>query len=196
VQFSVTRQRNRIPGKPAIPFQQRRWTLHDAPVSLDQQFHVCEMISGGLEGCVKRPSRRCSLSELETAGCDGCHMHQDSSGKVQGTRAAINWRITVALASLVRVASGFHLRPSGTSTTGVVPICRTEMDRRHHQRLGAAMDLSENKSWPLIHIGISAFPTAFLSFQLQAKNQGSNPADRLSLCPLRFSSLPMEGLAP
>ena len=47
------------------------------------------------------------------------------------------------LASLVCVASGFHLRPSRTSTTGLAPRCGTEMDRRHHQRFGTTLGLSE-----------------------------------------------------
>jgi hypothetical protein len=51
------------------------------------------------------------------------------------------------MAALVRVASGFHLPPRRKSKTGVAPICRTEMDRRHHQRFGAAMDLSEAEGW-------------------------------------------------
>jgi putative hemolysin len=64
------------------------------------------------------------------------------------TGAAINARIdTVTLASLVCVASGSRLQPNRKSTTGMAPVCRTEMDRRHHQRFRATMDLSEDESW-------------------------------------------------
>jgi hypothetical protein len=47
------------------------------------------------------------------------------------------------LASLVRVASDYYLQPRRGSTTGMAPICRAEMDRRHQQRFRATMDLSE-----------------------------------------------------
>src|SRR5262249_46160186 len=50
------------------------------------------------------------------------------------------------LASLVRVASGFHHRPSRTSATSLAARRRTEMDQRHHHRFGATMGLSEDKS--------------------------------------------------
>ena len=43
------------------------------------------------------------------------------------------------------MASGFHLRSSRTSTTGLAPRCGTEMDRRHHQRFGTAVGLSEDE---------------------------------------------------
>src|SRR5207237_9563017 len=49
------------------------------------------------------------------------------------------------LASLVRVASGFHHRPMGTSATSLAPKRRKEMDRRHRQRFGIGMDLSEGE---------------------------------------------------
>jgi hypothetical protein len=39
-QLSLTHNGDRIPSKPAMPFKQRRWTLH-ARVPLRQQFHVC-----------------------------------------------------------------------------------------------------------------------------------------------------------
>ena len=48
------------------------------------------------------------------------------------------------LASLVRVASGFHRRPSRTSATSVAPLRRTEMDFGQDQRLGTTLDLSED----------------------------------------------------
>jgi hypothetical protein len=37
-----------------------------------------------------------------------------------------------------------HLQPRRKSASGMAPICRTEVDRRHHQRFGTAMDLSED----------------------------------------------------
>src|SRR6516225_9948633 len=53
---------------------------------------------------------------------------------------------TVApLASLVRVASDFHHRPSRTSAASLAPKRRKEMDGRHHQRFGTTMDLSESE---------------------------------------------------
>jgi hypothetical protein len=39
VQFSVNHDWDWIPSKPALPFQQRRWTLQ-ARVALGEQFHV------------------------------------------------------------------------------------------------------------------------------------------------------------
>ena len=46
-QFPLTHDRDRIPSKPAIPFQQRRWTLH-APVDLGQHFmSACDHINKG-----------------------------------------------------------------------------------------------------------------------------------------------------
>ena len=85
--------------------------------------------------------RNYKLLDVTAVTCD-----RISSGALpacNGTRTTINGRIdTVALASLVRVASGFHLRPSRPSTTGMAPTCRTEMDRRHHQRFGTTLGLS------------------------------------------------------
>jgi hypothetical protein len=64
-----------------------------------------------------------------------------------GTGTTINGPIEriASMASLVRMASGFHLQPNRKSATGMAPICRTQMDRRHHQRFGTAMDLSEGE---------------------------------------------------
>ena len=44
--------------------------------------------------------------------------------------------VSHALASLVRVASSYRPRPSRTTASSVAQICRTEMDRRRHQRFG------------------------------------------------------------
>jgi hypothetical protein len=63
---------------------------------------------------------------------------------------------TVALASLVRVASSFHLQPNRKSTTDMAPICRTEMDRRHDQRFGAALGLSEGSECREILVGAAS----------------------------------------
>jgi hypothetical protein len=64
-------------------------------------------------------------------GSDGQAITCDRIFPCDGTGTAINGRIeTVApVASLVRVASG------------------AEMDRRHHQRYGTAMDLSEDEDF-------------------------------------------------
>jgi len=47
--------------------------------------------------------------------------------------------------SLVRVASGFRRRPSRTSTTGIVPICWTDMERI--QQFGTTLGLSASSDW-------------------------------------------------
>src|SRR6516164_8615687 len=49
------------------------------------------------------------------------------------------------LASLVRVASGPHHRPSRTSATSSAPRGRKKMDQRYQQRFGTAMGLSEDE---------------------------------------------------
>ena len=53
-------------------------------------------------------------------------------------------RSTITLASLVRVASSYRPRPSRKTASSVAPICRTEMDRRRHQRFGTTLGLSED----------------------------------------------------
>src|SRR5215471_20855441 len=57
------------------------------------------------------------------------------------------------LASLVRVASGPHHRPSRTSATNLAPKRRKEMDRRHDQRFGIAMGLSEDSEVAYLVVG-------------------------------------------
>jgi hypothetical protein len=103
---------------PAVPFQQNRW-MPEARLALCLQFHLkvvwnCPHIDGGC--------RKQKLLDVTAITCE-----QDSSGRVissDGAGTAINGRNdTIALASLVCVASGFHLRPSRASTTGMVPIC-------------------------------------------------------------------------
>src|SRR6516225_3230092 len=54
------------------------------------------------------------------------------------------------------VASGFHLRPSRTSTTGLAPRCGTEMDRRHHQRFGTTLGLSEGEGSRRVRLNSAA----------------------------------------
>ena len=50
-----------------------------------------------------------------------------------------------AVASLVRVASGYRLQPSRKTASSVASVFRKEMDFGHHQRLGATMSLSEDE---------------------------------------------------
>ena len=51
--------------------------------------------------------------------------------------------IEYAMASLVRLASGYHLQPSRTMACSVAPGRRSEMEFGHHQRLGTTLGLSE-----------------------------------------------------
>src|SRR5262249_18486875 len=90
--------------------------------------------------------------------CDGNFLGRASS--YYGSRTTINERIQPVLASLVRVASSFRLlQPIRNSTIGVARMFRTEMDRRHHQRFGAEMDLSEDEF--LEALPILLFPKTF-----------------------------------
>jgi hypothetical protein len=52
--------------------------------------------------------------------------------------------VSHALASLVRVASGYRPRPSRTAASSVAPVRRTEMDLGHHQWFGTTLGLSED----------------------------------------------------
>jgi len=102
-------------------------------------------INYGLEGCVKQTPRRIQPVAPEL---DVTAITCDRIFPCDGTGTAINRRVKTvpSVASLVRVASGFHLQPSGKSTSGMAARRRTEMDRRNHQRFGTAMDLSEDES--------------------------------------------------
>ena len=90
VQFAVNHERHRIPSKPAIPFQQRRWTPH-AKLPLCEQFHgprkrkgnrqapLAYLTAASLSAPDKQPYPEAGLSR-----CDRDH-------KITKCRAAGDW---------------------------------------------------------------------------------------------------------
>jgi hypothetical protein len=98
----------------------------DAPVALGQQIHVCLNKRRTRRLCDAPPHinaacRNYKLLDVTAVTCD-----RISSGALpacNGTRTTINGRIdTVALASLVRVASSYRPRPSRTTASSVAPV--------------------------------------------------------------------------
>ena len=80
--------------------------------------------------------------------------------------------IIPAMASLVRVATGYRLQPSRRMASGVAPRRRTEMDFGHQQRFGTTLGLSEvqRPTRTLVVHPLSKFALGFLDPQTRFKN--------------------------
>ena len=135
MQISVNHDRNRIPSKPSMPLQQRRWRRG----ALGEQFHV-------YLPAMKAELRRCyeGITACRvTAGCDGYYMRSDHS--LQWNQNS-NQRAHRDGSGISGSRGDRFLSPTEQDVgDSLAPKRRKEMDRRYHQRFEATMGLSEDE---------------------------------------------------